>query len=798
MVTIAVRHSFSESLATLRGMVFSNHLAFLILMLSVVVVPLCADHNTYDIYTAPKEAAVELLGLALFVFFTMGLTGKSVVRICISPLGLPLGIFMTLGLLTLLYATNIWAGFDRLFFLLTCLMFFLGAINLVKTKSALMKIIPVVLGTAFIISVIGILQFYHKLAPVAALNGLLAAIGIPQLVPGLDTYNRETYCSMFGHANFAGQYLVTVVPLALSIAAWGLSQWRRRRLVPLLGIVSAAVAVIYLGITFCRGAWVGTIAAIAMMLFFSPRRKLFLTVAVVALALFGALSPLIKDDKGESMAHKFLSIFDVKDKPTQFRFLVWKSSLRVVREEPLGAGVGNFRVIYPKHRTVEERRNTGWDKVIYKAHNDYVQTFVELGVLGFAAYLWFILVILKMARRMTRGCDDSFLRAVWLGLFGGIVGMFVHSTFSSNFQLPGSAHSFFVVLGLFASVYGMITGSSGPCLRTKVIDAFGKVAGGQHHDDRKSAAMGVILVRFLLMGILLMGVTIPLRALLANYHFGKGQYYEGLSHDAKNAQEWKRNIDLSLKHLRSAVWESPRNYEIRYFSSVVENMAGNYAIAEVDGRMAVELAPYFDHIVNSYGNVLYNEKKFAEAMIQFKRALELNPVYEDAMLRLGNTYREMGDYQSALKYYAKAQKTCPEDAMPLFNKALVFQDIGERLMRHGGDVKKARKLLMDAKTIYEHCLKIKQENIKVLNNLGTVNYSLGNPTAARKYFEKAISIIPEHVSARMNLAAVCEQQHDWDCAIEQYEALLRISGGKSKEFAQALRRVQAKKVKAAP
>ena len=798
MVNIVARRTFSESLTTARGMVFSNHLAFLILILSVVVVPLIADHETYDIYTVPKETAVELLGLALFVSFTIGLTGKPVARICFSPLGLPLGVFVVITLLTLLYATNIWAGFDRLFFLLTCLMFFLGGVNLVKTKSELKRIIPVVLGAAFVVSMIGVLQFCHRLAPVAALNRVLAAIGVPQLIPGLDTYNQETYCSMFGHANFAGQYLVTVVPLALSMAAWGLSQWRRRRLTPLLSIVSAAAAVIYLGITFCRGAWVGTIAAIAMMLFFSPRRKLFLTVAVVAIVLFGALSPLIKDDEGRSMAHKFLTIFDVKDRPTQFRFLVWKSSLRVVREEPLGTGVGNFKVIYPKHRTVEERRNTGWDKVIYKAHNDYVQTFVEVGVLGFAAYIWFIFVVLKMARRMTRGCDDSFLRATWLGLLGGIVGMFVHSLFSSNFQLPGSAHSFFVVLGLFAAVYGITTGSIGPCFRTNVIDAFGKVGMSQgEHSDQRAPAVGAVLVRLLLMAILFMGATIPLRALLANYHFGKGMYQESLSHDARNAEEWKMRIDLSLEHLRNAVWASPRNYEIRYFSSIMENMAGNYAIADVDGRMAVQLAPYFDHVVNNYGNILYNEKKFAEAMIQFKRALELNPVYEDAMLRLGNTYREMGDYESALRYYAKAQETDPKDATPLFNRALVFQNIGEQLMRSGGNVEKARKLLMDAKAIYERCLKIKEENIKVLNNLGTVNYSLGNPTDARTYFEKAISIIPEHVSARMNLAAVCERQRDWDCAIEQYEALLEISGGKSKEFAAALSRVKAKKTKAA-
>jgi len=798
MVNVVARHSFSQAFASLKAVVFSNRLAFLILLLSIVIVPLCADHEAYDVYTAPKQAAVELLGLALFSIFIFGLTDKEAARICLSPLGLPIAAFVAVSLITLIYATNVWAGFERLFFLLTAVFFFLAAPNLITSRSALKKVTPVILATAFIVSAIGVLQYCHELAPVAALNRLLKSLAIPELKPGYDTYNRETNCSMFGHANFAADYLVTVVPLALSMAAWGLGRWKKTRLVPVISVLCAIVVVVYLGITFCRAAWVGTIAAIAVMLFFSPHRKPFVTVAGIAILLFIALSPLIKDDEGKSVAHKFSTIFDMKDKPIEFRFLVWNSSLRVVKEDPLGAGVGNFKVIYPKHRTVDERRNTGWDKVIYKAHNDYVQTFVEVGILGFAAFLWMILVVLKMARRMTRRCDDSFLLAASLGLLGGIAGTLVQSLFSSNLQMPGSAHSFFVVLGLFAATYGMATGSFRPCLQTRIVDVFGKVVRGDAEaDEAKSNASGIALVRLLLIAVLLIGATIPLRALSANYNFGEGQFYEGLAHDSQNADEWKKNIDLSLAHLRKAVWAAPRDYEIRYFSSIVENMAGNYEIAELDNAMAVKLAPYFDHIVNHYGNVLYNRKKFAEALVQFKRAIELNPVYGDAMIRLGNVYREMGDYEAALKYYDEAQKIDPKDATPLFNRALIYQRIGEQITQSGGDAQRARELFTNAKEIYDRCLKIKVDNIKVLNNLGTVHYSLGDLAEARKYFEKAISVIPEHVSARMNLAALCEELRDWDCAIEQYEALVKISKGESEQFRAGLERVKAEKVKSA-
>lgn len=786
-----------KELSRASGFIYSQRLSLLLLLFAVVAVPLYFDNGTYDVYTATKHALVEVAGLALFVFFIYGLTDKLTVRLCFSPLGVPVAAYLGISALSLLLATNIYAGFARLFFMLSAAVFFLTCVNLVKSKMTLRKITIAMLAALLVVSLIGILQYFHDLAPVSILNEALSYFGLQRLEPGKDTYGRDTYCSTFGHANFAGQYLVTLAPLALAMAVWAAGRWRKSRKVAILAVVCALASVIYLGITFCRGAWVGMLGAVSVMLIFSPYRKKFLIAALAAIAIAAAASPFIKDDEGKSMAHKFATTFDTKDSPTQFRFLVWKSSLRVAKEEPLGVGVGNFRIAYPKYRTVEERRNTGWDKVIYKAHNDYVQTLVEQGVAGFAAYLWMIFVVLKMAITTMKRSQDDFVRAASLGLLGGISGMLIHSFFSSNFQLPGSGFSFWVVLGLFASTHGISMGSFRPCLETRIIDVFGKPQGKAAKGEAAGqTSSGLGLVRVLLLAILLMGLTIPLRALLADYHFGYGQYYENLSRGSKTGEERKENIDQALMHLRKAVWAAPRDYEIRYYSSVVEDMAQNFDIAEIDNAMAVKLAPYFDHIVNHYGTVLYNQAKFAEAMVQFKRALELNPVYADAMLRLGNVYRELGDYEAAIKQYDDAQKTNPTDARPLFNKGVVLHRIGEELVQSEGYTDKALQILNQAKEIYERCLKIKEDNIKVLNNLGALQYTLKSPTEARKLFEKSISIIPDHISARVNLAALCEAEGDWDCAIEQYQALVRISGGRVPRFLDELEKAKAKKAEA--
>ncbi|MCD6326422.1 tetratricopeptide repeat protein [bacterium] len=781
-------------------LVYSQRLAFLTFLVSIVVVPLYFDFQAYDIYTATKYVAVEALGLALFVFFLLGLTGKETARICITPLGIPVAAYVGSGVISLLFAANPYAGFDRIFFLLTTAAFFLVIPNVIRTKAALQKVIPVILAVAIIVSVIGIMQYFYKSQPMTSLNSVLHALGLQRIEPGLDTYDRETYCSTFGHANFAGQYLVVIVPLVLSMAAWGIGRWRKSWLMAAVLALCAVVSIAFLGITFCRGAWVGTAAAIGVMLLVSPHRKVFLIVGLIAVVVFAAASPFIKDDEGKSVAHKFGTIFDLKDMPTQFRFLVWKSSLRIAKEEPQGAGIGNFQIVYPKYRTVEERRNTGWDKVIHKAHNDYVQTAVELGVLGFAAWIFLILVVLKMAIRTMKLSDDGFLRAASLGLLGGISATFVHSFFSSNLQMPGSAHAFWVTLGLFAAVYGIRTGSFRPCLQTKIVDVFGKVTERSSQDGQKmqssSSTSGMGLLRILLVVILLAGLTIPIRGLLGNYHFGKGQYFEAMAHGVETAEEYKFNIDKSLEHLRKAVWAQPRAYEVRYFSAIVENIAQNFGIAEVDDKMAVKLAPYFDHIVNHYGTVLYNQAKFSESLLQFNRALELNPLYVDAMIRLGNAYRELGDFEAAMNQYQKAHKIEPENATPLFNRGLIFQHIGEQITKEGGDQAKAREYLTKARDIYESCLKIRDDNIKVLNNLGTVYYSLNDVAKAREFFERAISIIPEHISARVNLASLCESEGDWDCASEQYQALYEIS--RDRRFLDALERAKKKRAASGP
>jgi len=793
-VNEAPQHQADWALAR---MVFSQKLSFLLLLASAVVVPLYYDHALADGYTLSKQAAIELFSIALFVVFVYGLTGQKAARICFTALGAPVAALLGWAVVSLFFSTNVYAAFDRLFVVLALAVLFLVGPNLIRTRRALQSLVVVILTVAFAVSFLGTLQYFHKTAPVAALNTLLGHIGLGPVEPGLDTYNRETYCSAFGHANFAGQYLVTVIPLALSLAVWGLAMRKKTLALAVIACLAAFALVVYLGITFCRGAWVGTLAAIAVMLFFSPQRRRFVIGALVAIALLSALSPFIKDDEGKSMAQKFATMFDLKDRPIRFRFLVWGSSLRIIKDNPQGAGLGNFRVIYAKYRTVQERQNTGWDKIIFKAHNDYVQTFVELGVPGFAAFLWLIFVLFKMAGSLARKRADAFLRAVWLGLLGGIVGTLVHSFFSSNLQLPGSSYSFWLTLGAFAGVYGIVMRTHRPCLETKIVEMFASRP-AQESGSSASVDRARRIIRALLILILGLGSTIPFRALLGNYHLEKAQYYEDFAHASKNSQEWRDRINHSLDHIRKAVWLCPRNYDIRYFSAIVENLAGNYDVAQVDNEMAVKLAPYFDYIINHLGTVLYNQAKFSEALARFRRALELNPMYLNAHINLGNVYRQLADYDAALKQYDEALKIDPRNAAPLLSKAIVYQQIAEDIYRMRGLTKTARSWLSKAQKLYEKVLKITPKNIKILNNLGTLHYTLGDVTGARSYFEKAISILPEHISARINLARLCEEQGDIDCAITNYEALVSITQGRNPEFARSLERLKAKRAKLRP
>lgn len=105
----------------------------------------------------------------------------------------------------------------------------------------------------------------------------------------------------------------------------------------------------------------------------------------------------------------------------------------------MGWGLGVFGVIYPHFSTLSTNLKVGM------AHNDYLQLLVEMGAVGFAIAVWFLVALFRSALRKINHLQSATNAAVTLAALLGISGILVHSFVDFNLQIPANAAMFYVL-----------------------------------------------------------------------------------------------------------------------------------------------------------------------------------------------------------------------------------------------------------------------------------------------------------------------------------------------------------------
>lgn len=174
---------------------------------------------------------------------------------------------------------------------------------------------------------------------------------------------------MFGNPNEMSLHLVMMIPLAITLAIAS-----RNKLLRVVYLAMAAIMLFANMITYSRGGFLALVISSAFMLWKLGRKNrvgVTLTAFVVAILVM-LLAP-------GNFGMRILSIFDSKldeaGSSNQRQEILERSIITTLRN-PWGIGIGNFPIVSVSNLV---------------SHNSYTQVSSELGLLGLAAYLVFII-----------------------------------------------------------------------------------------------------------------------------------------------------------------------------------------------------------------------------------------------------------------------------------------------------------------------------------------------------------------------------------------------------------------------
>jgi len=221
----------------------------------------------------------------------------------------------------------------------------------------------------------------------------------------------------------------------------------------------AAFAVQFIGMLFSyvRGAWIGFIAGLALLILMRSRKLLFLGAAALMLVFF--IAP-------RQLQDRILSITDLNVGSTQVRFTQWRNSISIVRHQPL-TGVG-WIDLGEIHRSVAPP-GADLDYQAYRIghfHNNLIMILVCLGVIGLAALLYMLYRIFRMELLLTRQCPPPSLSAAWTrGSLAALTAFWVNGLFDWTFGDAEPVTLLWLTVGICLAVERLAEKSSNSALK---------------------------------------------------------------------------------------------------------------------------------------------------------------------------------------------------------------------------------------------------------------------------------------------------------------------------------------------
>jgi len=655
----------------------------------VILVPMVFYPRCINVFLPAKELLAEILVLLALMFWGFRMINRGELKLISTPLNFPILSFMAICLLSLIWSNSFFISLKELPLFLTGPLLYFIITNNISDEQQINRILNIILIVGGLFGIYGILQY----------NGIDFAFWTGNI-------GRHHVFGLFGNVNYFAEYLI--VPLPLAISLFFTVQNRTHKILLLVGILVMGGSLI---LTFTRGSYlaIGISSIFMFLLYLASRGKSFireykkifiLALAFIILAtfIFVIPNPLNKPGTVISKINSRVSVTQLTQSSSiKRRIAIWKFTVMMIKDHPLlGSGIGTFKYNSLKYQA--QFFSQGENRTLYphgfpdKTHNEYLQLWAELGIIGLGIFIWLMVSYFNYGIKLLKKIKDNYKQGIIIGLMGSIMAVLVDGIFGFPLHLPTTIVLFWLVLGLTVAV-GLKNEVNAREINT-VKKNYTGIEKGEKEDKQKPERINykqgnisrfktlLYILIILLTVFLCITVTRPFIA-RTYWYYGDREirrknlneaikfYNEGLKWDPYLGQAYynigkifqgKKIYSLALEYFDKATKyfdfsDLPQDIALIYLKK------GQLDEAVIKLKQAITYQKDEKSMVPLYselGNTYLRLKRYKPAETAFKDAIKINPDFVNAHYGLAGAYLNQNKVEEALVELQKVIELAPD------------------------------------------------------------------------------------------------------------------------------------------
>jgi len=599
----------------------------------VILVPIAFYPWCITVFLPAKEMIAEVLIVLGLMFWGLKIINKEELKFTSAPLNIPIISFIAICVLSLIWSNSFFVSLKELPLFLAGPLLYFVITNSINDERQINRILDILLLVGGLFGIYGIFQY----------NGIDFSFWISNI-------GRQQVFGLFGNVNFFAEYLI--VPLPIAVSLFFTSRNKFKKILLLIAILAMGTSLI---VTFTRGSYLSFGSALIFMFslfliscgkgFIKNNKKIFIIILVAIIIITFLFVVPTSLNRSGTVISKIKERASITQLINEFSFgrrtAIYKFTTLMIKDHPLlGSGIGTYK--YNTLRYQAEFFAQGENRSLYphgfadKAHNEYLQLWAELGIIGLGIFIWLMISYFRFGLKILRKIKDESRQGIIIGLMGAVVEVLVDGIFGFPLHLPATIVLFWLALGLTVAV-GLKDETKAPEIKMS------------RENSNISRFRPLLYLVIILLNIFL-GVTVT-RPFVARIY-----WYYGFK------EIEKENWDKAIKTYEEALKWDPYLGEIYYDIGKILEIKELYGVALEYFEKAEK---YIDspNLPQDFALIYLKKGQLDKAAIKLKQAISYQsdeksmlPLYSE----LGNTYLQLERNKPAEIAFKNALKINPD------------------------------------------------------------------------------------------------------------------------------------------